>query len=79
MHFEGTMADNARQSLNAMHDHLSRRFPDVCPMSPAMGHTQKPAPGVPEAVGAPTPHAPARLPRAGRRRRPWRRSAPRRR
>ena len=66
MHFEGTMADNARQSLSAMHDHLSRRFPDVCPMSPAMGHTQKPAPGVPESVGAPTPHAAGKSAKPGK-------------
>ena len=57
MSVEHTLADNARHSVDVMHDTLSRRFPDVCPMSPPMGQTQKPAPGPAVAVGAPTPHA----------------------
>ena len=56
VHYDGTMRDNARQALSAMHDHVSRVFPDVCPMSPAMGDTQKPGHPVPDAVGGPEPH-----------------------
>lgn len=57
IHYQGSMRDNAAQAISAMHDHVSRLFPDVCPMSPEMGHTQKPAPPVPAAVGGPEPHA----------------------
>jgi hypothetical protein len=56
---EGAMAMHARdydQAVSAMHDHLSRIAPGMCPMSPPMGSTQKPAPQVPEAVGGPEPH-----------------------
>lgn len=54
--YQNSMRDNARQALTAMHDHICRMFPDVCPMSPDMGSTQKPAPEVPQSVGGPVPH-----------------------
>lgn len=56
VYYQNVMRDNARQAMTAMHDHISRVFPDVCPMSPAMGDTQKPAPPVPDGVGGPVPH-----------------------
>ena len=40
----------------AMHDHLSRIAPGMCPMSPPVGEAQKPGRPVPEAVGMPVPH-----------------------
>ena len=55
VYYRGTMKDNARQAMTAMHDHISRVFPDVCPMSPELGGTQKPAPAVPEGVGGNAP------------------------
>ena len=57
VYYRDTMRDNARQAMTAMHDHISRVFPDVCPMSPELGGTQKPAPQVPEGAGAPAPHS----------------------
>ena len=57
VHYQGTMRDNARQAMTAMHDHVSRLFPDVCPMSPELTGTQKPAPPVAAGVGGPEPHA----------------------
>ena len=54
--YAGTMRDNAQHSLSAMHDHLSRRFPDVCPMSPEVAEVQKPGRPVGEPVGGPVPH-----------------------
>jgi hypothetical protein len=54
------MARNAEQALAAMHDHVSRVFPDVCPMyNSAMGGPYRnnggalPAPSVPAMVGGP--------------------------
>ena len=55
VYYRGTMKDNARQAMTAMHDHISRVFPDVCPMSPELGGTQKPAPQVPVGVGGNAP------------------------
>jgi hypothetical protein len=55
--YQNTMRDNARQAMVAMHDHISHLFPDVCPMSPDMGHTQKPGRPVPAGAGAPAPHS----------------------
>ena len=43
VHYTGTMRDNARQAMTAMHDHVSRLFPDVCPMSPDTGTRRSPA------------------------------------
>ena len=40
----------------AMHDHLSRIAPGMCPMSPPVGEGQKPGRPVPGAVGMPVPH-----------------------
>jgi hypothetical protein len=57
VYYRGTMRDNARQAMTAMHDHISRVFPDVCPMSPELTGVQKPAPQVPEGVGGPAPRA----------------------
>ena len=57
IYYRGTMRDNARQAMVAMHDHISRVFPDVCPMSPELTGTQKPAPPVPAGVGGPAPRA----------------------
>ena len=57
VYYANTMRDNARQAMTAMHDHISRVFPDVCPMSPEPHDVQKPAPPVPAGVGAPEPHA----------------------
>ena len=57
VHYQGTMRDNAAQAMAAMHDHVSRMFPDVCPMSPDPEHAQKPAPPVAAGVGGPEPHA----------------------
>jgi len=57
VYYRGTMRDNARQAMTAMHDHISRVFPDVCPMSPELTGTQKPAPPVPAGVGGPAPRA----------------------
>lgn len=56
VYYRGTMRDNARQAMTAMHDHISRVFPDVCPMSPEITGIQKPAPEVPAGVGGPEPH-----------------------
>jgi hypothetical protein len=55
MYYTNAMRDNVRQAVTAMHDHISRIFPDVCPMSPEVTGTQKPAPDVPEGVGGPAP------------------------
>jgi hypothetical protein len=57
VYYRDTMRDNARQAMTAMHDHISRVFPDVCPMSPEITGAQKPAPQVPEGVGGPAPHS----------------------
>jgi hypothetical protein len=57
VYYTGAMRDNARQAMTAMHDHISRVFPDVCPMSPHVGEGQKPAPAVPEGVGGPAPRS----------------------
>lgn len=57
VYYTGAMRDNARQAMTAMHDHISRVFPDVCPMSPEVSGIQKPAPQVPEGVGGPAPRS----------------------
>ena len=57
VYYTGAMRDNARQAMTAMHDHISRVFPDVCPMSPQVTGIQKPAPQVPEGVGGPAPRS----------------------
>jgi hypothetical protein len=67
VYYRGTMRDNARQAMTAMHDHIARVFPDVCPMSPELGGTQKPAPPVPEGVGGPAPRRSAKTQKAGTR------------
>jgi hypothetical protein len=56
VYYTGAMRDNARQAMTAMHDHIARVFPDVCPMSPQLDDIQKPAPEVPGGVGGPVPH-----------------------
>lgn len=55
--YANSVRDNARQALLAMHDHISRLFPDICLMSPDVDDVQKPAPPVPAGVGGPVPHA----------------------
>jgi hypothetical protein len=67
VYYRGTMRDNARQAMTAMHDHIARVFPDVCPMSPELGSTQKPAPPVPEGVGGPAPRRSAKAQKAAAR------------
>ena len=65
--YRGTMRDNVRQALHALHDHISRITPDVCPMSPQVTGVQKPAPPVPEGVGGPAPRRTAKATKAAKR------------
>ena len=67
VYYTGAMRDNARQAMTAMHDHISRVFPDVCPMSPDVSGIQKPAPPVPEGVGGPAPRSGKKTAKAGAR------------
>ncbi|HZY85921.1 MAG TPA: zinc ribbon domain-containing protein, partial [Gemmataceae bacterium] len=57
VYYTGAMRDNARQAMTAMHDHISRVFPDVCPMGADVSAIQKPAPQVPNGVGGPAPRS----------------------
>jgi len=57
---QGFMSSNAiasmQHSMAAMHDHISRRFPDVCPMESSMHIASNPVPvphGVPQPSKAP--------------------------
>jgi hypothetical protein len=59
--------DNARQAMTAMHDHIARTFPDVCPML-GPGHMGQPGAGtrpVPVGVGGPVPHGASKATEAG--------------
>ena len=56
----GFMSSNGiasmQHSMNRMHDHISRRFPDVCPMEASLGIASNPVPvpgGVPKPSKAP--------------------------
>lgn len=57
VYYTNAMRDNVRQAMQVMHDHISRVFPDACPMSPQLSDIQKPAPQVPEGVGGPAPRS----------------------
>ena len=57
---QGFMSSNAiasmQHAMSAMHDHISRRFPDVCPMEASMHIGSNPVPvphGVPQPAKAP--------------------------
>jgi hypothetical protein len=69
VYYTGAMRDNARQAMTAMHDHISRVFPDVCPMSPDVSGIQKPAPQVPNGVGGPAPRSGKKAAKAAARKR----------
>lgn len=59
--YTGAQRDNAKQAMRAMHDHVARMFPDLCPMSPHDADlTDVPSPnhgvsavGLPAAKGEP--------------------------
>jgi hypothetical protein len=58
VYYSRMQRDNARQAMTAMHDHIARTFPDVCPML-GPGHMGQPGAGtrpVPVGVGGPVPH-----------------------
>ncbi len=58
VYYSRMQRDNARQAMTAMHDHIARTFPDVCPML-GPGHMGQPGAGtrpVPAGVGGPVPH-----------------------
>jgi hypothetical protein len=58
VYYSRMQRDNARQAMTAMHDHIARTFPDVCPMY-GPGHMGEPGAGtrpVPVGVGGPVPH-----------------------
>jgi len=58
VYYTHMMRDNARQAMSAMHDHISRTFPDICPMHqpPSPGEVPSRARPVPAGVGGPVPH-----------------------
>jgi hypothetical protein len=58
VYYSRMQRDNARQAMTAMHDHIARTFPDVCPMH-GPGRMGEPGAGtrpVPVGVGGPVPH-----------------------
>ena len=58
VYYTNVQRDNARQAMTAMHDHIARTFPDVCPMA-APGQMGEPGEGarpVPAGAGGPVPH-----------------------
>jgi hypothetical protein len=58
VYYSRMQRDNARQAMTAMHDHIARTFPDVCPMH-GPGRMGEPGAGtrpVPAGVGGPVPH-----------------------
>lgn len=79
--YTNSLRDNARQAMNAMHDHIAQTFPDICPMyaggSPYGDGSLPTARPVPVGVGSPAPHGapgatkaedPARVVKKARRR-----------
>ncbi len=58
--YTNALRDNARQAMNAMHDHIAQTFPDICPMhaggSPYGDGSLPTARPVPVGVGSPAPH-----------------------
>jgi hypothetical protein len=63
VYYTGAQRENARQAMQAMHDHIAQTFPDLCPMGPELTDTAPANPGV-SAVGAPTAKTARRAGRA---------------